>query len=151
MYNESMSLWQCIIGNLNWSGRIQEYVLREVIMGLLSRSAAGTWEVSMWLQKLHPFHLLRPWPLPWNQLNIKACTAMSDQWRSPVTSWYLAARLHPRYQLSGKASSVMEPWTRRAVTGVEGRKGRVTPKRSPPRGDACESQWPLAALLNNCE
>lgn len=84
----------------------------------------------------------------WNQLNIKACTAMSDQWRSPVTSWILAARLHPRYQLSGKASLWWEPWTRRAVTGAGRReRGGYHQKRSLLRGDVYKVR-PLAALLN---
>ena len=139
------------MGNLNWSGRIQEYVLREVIMGLLSKSAAGTWEVVMWLQKLHPFHLLRPWPPLEISWTLNHALLMSDQWRSPVISWILAARLYPRYQLSGKASSGMEPWTRRAVTGVGREKGWVPSNTSLPSGDTCESQWPLSALVNYCE
>lgn len=49
MYNDSMWLWEPIIGQFEFIKEIQEDVSGEVIMELPSKFAVGTWEVFMWL------------------------------------------------------------------------------------------------------
>lgn len=55
MYNDSMWLWESIIGQFYLIKEIQEDVPGEVITVLPLKFAAGTWEVFMWSEKLNSF------------------------------------------------------------------------------------------------